>query len=86
MCNWKTEEALLAQKEKKIESELLQGKTTDGKEWVRCARVGCGKPLGTGPRWWICSRVCGKECTSVVHKAWGKAQTDDASIIGQDAV
>jgi hypothetical protein len=64
---------------------LRKGLKSDGKSWKRCAVVGCGRELGRGPRYWVCTRYsCHKECKSSVHQAWGSRA--DASVDGEGVV
>jgi hypothetical protein len=73
-CNMRSSEELLALREKKARKELRQGLRSSGEKWMICARMNCGRRLGTGPRYWVCRKDgCGKECTSTLHKAlaWG---------------
>lgn len=87
-CHLKTDDELLESKEKTIRSDLMVGMTSKGEKWITCAKPGCKNPLGNGPRWWICKRLsCGKECSSFVHKAWGRndAGKDDC-FFGEAAV
>lgn len=67
--------------------ELMEGRMESGEKWTMCARLGCGKPLGTGPRWWICGNAgCQKECRSLVHKAMGRGEGKDGTVVGEEAV
>ena len=82
-CNKLTVEELVEKKTKATKAMLKRGVNCGGMKWTRCARSGCGKSLGAGPRFWVCSLPdCGKECVSYLHKAWtGRRQGED-DVIG----
>lgn len=82
-CSILSDNELLAAREKRTKLELMQGRKSDGTYWTTCAARNCGKMLGSGPRWWICSRYnCVKECRSSLHSAWGRSDR----AVGSDAV
>jgi hypothetical protein len=87
-CSLLTHDALLEKRERRTRMELRNGVKPTGEKWTRCGRLGCRNDLGTGPRWWICQGgMCGKECTSLVHGAWGKKGVDTGEVrVGDDAV
>ncbi|CAO2655360.1 Nn.00g104240.m01.CDS01 [Neocucurbitaria sp. VM-36] len=90
-CSVYSDVELLKMREKRAKVELRRGLKVTGEEWTTCANFGCGRSLGTGPRWWICSgeEGCGRECTSTLHKAWGrgvKGERKGGEAVGEDAV
>ncbi|KAH7370966.1 hypothetical protein BKA66DRAFT_191732 [Pyrenochaeta sp. MPI-SDFR-AT-0127] len=90
-CNLHNDMELLALRERRTIKELQEGRrSANGQVWSKCSRVTCGRDLGTGPRWWICTRIggCGKECTSWVHGQWGSksGENKDKSTTGEEAV
>jgi hypothetical protein len=85
-CNKLSSEELLALREKRVKLDLKLGLKSNGEKWTTCARTGCGRDLGTGPRYWICKKTdCEKECTSTLHKALGRSQGGGV-VIGEEAV
>ncbi|KAF1943750.1 hypothetical protein EJ02DRAFT_121088 [Clathrospora elynae] len=90
-CNKMSRAELLALREKMTKADLRQGLQISGEKWVKCAMRGCGKDLGTGPRWWVCNTaVCRKECSSPMHGAWVWGQKNgegkDGVVMGEEAV
>jgi hypothetical protein len=89
-CNKLTSKEVLALKEKQAKMQLKLGLKSDGEKWTICARPDCGRALGTGPRYWVCTRYdCKKECSSTLHKAIGQGMGDgkgDKVVVGEEAV
>jgi hypothetical protein len=82
-----TAQELLEMGEVKIKNELKRGLKRGGEKWTKCARVGCGRELGTGPRWWVCGiRNCEKECRSIVHQGWGRGEKGNGIVVGEEVV
>jgi hypothetical protein len=76
-CDQLPAEELMSKKVEATKVMLKKGQKNLGQKWDACARQGCEKRLDNGPRFWICSRSnCGKECTSVLHQAWGQGSKD----------
>jgi hypothetical protein len=75
-----TADELLERREKKTKIELKKGLQHGGEKWTKCNK--CDQSLGAGPRWWVCTQLaCGKECRSVAHKGWGRAEKDDGAVV-----
>jgi hypothetical protein len=89
-CNKLTSEELLALKEKQAKMQLKLGLKSSGEQWTTCARQDCGRALGTGPRYWVCTKYdCRKECSSTLHKALGRGSEDGKGgevVVGEEAV
>ncbi|KAF2126633.1 hypothetical protein P153DRAFT_81620 [Dothidotthia symphoricarpi CBS 119687] len=94
-CHAFTSEELRDRMEKETKRLVMEGRNKDGEKWTRCAGRGCGKELGMGPRWWVCEAdpfgqgQCGKECSSLLHKGWGKGSKEkgkDEVVVGTEAV
>lgn len=71
-CSILTSEEMTLRKNESGKIMLKKGQKSGGQKWNTCAKEGCGKSLGPGPRFWICTgRWCRLECTSYLHQAWG---------------
>jgi hypothetical protein len=84
-CSHLGEEEVFLQKGKNAVLMTKKGLKSNGEKWKMCANLGCGRTLGSGPRYWICKLYgCEKECRSTVHQAWG-SKADDG-VIGEALV
>lgn len=77
ICSQLNSEELAVRKAESAMRLLKKGLKSDGRRWKTCAVLGCGRRLGSGPRYWVCKLLsCDRECKSTIHQAWG-SKTDD---------
>jgi hypothetical protein len=86
-CKAHSVQELTEMREKKTKMQLKEGLKPGGGNWTKCARDGCNKDLGPGPRWWVCSvPYCRRECRSVSHQSWAREEQGDGKIVGDEVV
>ena len=82
ICSQVDNEELAMRKAESAVRLLKKGLKSDGGKWKTCAVLGCGRSLGSGPRYWVCKDcLCGRECKSTIHPAWGNKT--DAGVAGE---